>query len=148
MLQLPSPDGQDQQSFLTAAVSASSATANGALMSVGEISSMALQLNEDIGLGAISKAGALPYGDNMGWVKFAEDKIKRDAKIDHQSLMWELGSSIVEAEQSSQEGKGEGFNAAHEQALLDNMTKWFVKNGGVLKYGIIIHIQISVYFLF
>lgn len=32
----------------------------------------------------------------MGWVKFVEDKLKRDNKIDHQSLLWELGSEVVE----------------------------------------------------
>ena len=57
---------------------------------------MAVTLNEDIGMGAISKAGALPYGDNMKWLKFAEDKLKRDAKIDHQSLLWELGTQMTE----------------------------------------------------
>lgn len=128
LLQLPSPDA-GQQSFLTAAVTSRSAS-SGELMTQGDVNALAVSLNEDIGLGAISRAGALPLGDDMGWVKFVEDKLRRDAQIDHQSLLWELGSQVTEEAQLS----SGGMNVSLEMELYHNMTEWFTKQGGVLKY--------------
>jgi hypothetical protein len=123
---LPAPE--DQGSYLAAAVTAKGSS-NG-LVSVEEINALAVSLNEDIGFGAISKSGALPMGDSLEWVKFAEDKLKRDARIDHQSLLWELGSEVVEMEQAS----AGGLNVSLEEELIANLTAWFTKGGGSLKY--------------
>ena len=55
---------------------------------------LAVQFNEDVSLGAIAKAGALPIGEN-DWIQFAESKLKKDNSLDHQSLLWELGSEVI-----------------------------------------------------
>jgi hypothetical protein len=94
------------------------------------VNALTVALNEDIGFGAISKAGALPMGDALQWVKFAEDKLKRDARIDHQSLLWELGSEVSEMEQA----KNGGLNVSLEEELIKNLTAWFIQGGGSLKY--------------
>jgi hypothetical protein len=93
---------------------------------------MTVAINEDIGLGAISRAGGLPMGDKMEWLKYVEDKLKRDNKLHHQHLMSELGSSLLE-EQTNAAG---GLNVTLEEELLQNVTDWFIAGGGVLKYVI------------
>lgn len=95
-----------------------------------ELSALQVAITEDIGLGAISKSGALPMGDDFKWIKFVEDKIKRDNRIDHQTLLWELGSSVTEAEAA----RTGGFNISLEKNLMENLTKWFLEGGGKLKY--------------
>ena len=94
-----------------------------------ELSSMQIGILEDIGFGAISKAGALPMGDGMKWVKYVEDKLKRDNRIDHQSLMWELGSEVAE-NNYIQSG---GLNVTLEEDLLRNLSIWFEAGGGKLR---------------
>lgn len=99
-------------------------------MAPAELNSLQIGIREDIGMGAISKAGALPLGEGMEWVKFVEDKLKRDNKMDHQSLLWELGSEVVEKQQ---EASG-GMNITLEEELMANLTIWFENGGGKLKY--------------
>ena len=78
LLQLPAPE--NAAGYLAAAVSQS----GNELVTTEVISALAVQVEEDIGTGAISKAGALPDHAHQGWVKFAEDKLKRDAQLDYQ----------------------------------------------------------------
>lgn len=91
---------------------------------------MAAAFFEDVSLGAISKAGALPMGTDGEWVKFAEDKLKRDAQLGYQELMWELGSEVAERDFV----EGGGMNLTMETELLDSMVSWFKKGGGVLRF--------------
>jgi hypothetical protein len=126
VLALPAPD--EQQSFLTAAVTTRGASYE--VMAPADLNALQVGIREDIGMGAISKAGALPLGEGMEWVKFVEDKLKRDNKMDHQSLLWELGSEVVEAEQE----KAGGMNISLEEELMLNLTSWFESGGGKLKY--------------
>lgn len=98
-------------------------------MPAEELSALQVGLIEDIGFGAISKAGALPMGDGMKWVKYVEDKLKRDNKIDHQSLMWELGSEVAENEYIT----NGGLNVTLEEQLLTNLSTWFEAGGGKLR---------------
>ena len=126
---LPSPE--DQNSFLTSAVTSSTTSAGYAVATtMANVNAMTAQINEDIGMGAISRAGGLPIGENMEWIKFAEDKLKRDNKLQHQHLLSELGSSILE-EQAHSSG---GMNVSLEEDLIQNVTDWFIAGGGVLKY--------------
>ena len=61
ILQLPSADTKD--SFLTAAVNSEGSTLNNnQVILAEEAKAMAVLFNEEIGLGAISKTGALPMG--------------------------------------------------------------------------------------
>lgn len=159
MLALPSPSDQNQQGFLTAAVTnANKNTNNGndagnvvgdsdigvdggdqscgqAVMTVtaGDIAAMSIGVSEDISLGAISQSGALPMGEDMQWLKFVEDKLKRDNKMSHQDLMLALGSSYQE-ETQSKDGSVNGLNISLEQHLMNNLTDWFTAKGGVLHY--------------
>ncbi len=126
LLQLPAPVGAE--SLLASAVTSHGTGSE--VMGVEEISALSVAINEDIGMGAISRAGALPFGDDMAWVKFVEDKMKRDAQLDHQTLLWELGSEMVEQEQANRGG----LNITEEERLLSGMTEWFLKGGGTLKY--------------
>jgi hypothetical protein len=100
------------------------------IMPPEELNALQIGISEDIGFGAISKAGALPMGDGMKWLKFVEDKLKRDNRIDHQSLLWELGSEVVENEYV-QSG---GLNVSLEEELLRNLSTWFELGGGKLRY--------------
>ena len=95
-----------------------------------EIASLSVAVSEDIGMGAISKYGGLPMGENHEWLKFVEDKLKRDNTIPHQKLLSELGSSVLEEKQR----EAGGLNLTLEEELLQNVTEWFTNGGGVLKY--------------
>lgn len=97
----------------------------------GQASALAIAFNEDVGLGAIARAGAFPIGEDGAWAKFAEDKMKRDAQMNHQELLWELGSAVMEAKQVAQGG----MNLTMENDLLDNMKEWFEKGGGAMRYA-------------
>lgn len=103
----------------------------GEVMSLADVNAMSVELNQDIGMGAISRAGALPFGEGMEWVKFVEDKMKRDAEMDHQSLLWELGSEVIE---NAHVERG-GLNITEEERLLGAMKEWFIKGGGTLRYS-------------
>lgn len=127
-MQLPSPEAQGD--VFTAAVNTQTTTSSGELILPAEASAMALQFSEDIGLGAISKAGGLPMGQAGEWIKFAENKIKKENDLDYQSLLWEYGSSVSER-QAKEQG---AFNVTREEELLAKMTEWFTKGGGKLKY--------------
>lgn len=126
LLSLPSPG--DAEAMLASSVTALAGGSE--VMSLAEKNAMSALLNEDIGMGAISRAGALPMGENMEWVKFVEDKMRRDAEMDHQSLLWELGSEVMEAAQVERGG----LNLTQEEDLLGAMKEWFIKGGGTLKY--------------
>jgi len=130
LLALPSPE-EDHASVLAAAITTTSlSTTDSFASSPAEIASLSVAVSEDIGMGAISKYGGLPMGENHEWVKFVEDKLKRDNKLPHQKLMSELGSSVLE-EQQREAG---GLNLTLEEELLQNVTNWFTAGGGVLKY--------------
>lgn len=124
ILSLPSPTAED---VLSSSVSAQSASSN-QIMLPHESAARALEFNEEIGLGAISRAGALPVGSDGQWLEFAERKLKNDASLDYQALIWELGSEIAER----QFGEQGGMNITYEQELLVNMEAWFAKGGGKL----------------
>lgn len=129
MLQLPGPEGQD--GYLAAAVN-SQGKANGEIiLTAAENQVRAMVFSEEIGLGAISRTGALPMGSQGEWLKLAENKMKKENKLDYQSLLWEMGSEIGENEFISQGG----INATYEQELLDRMEEWFIRGGGKLMYA-------------
>ena len=100
-LQLPSPDSRD--SFLASAVTTQATndhtdngSSNAIALLVEEVNALTVAFNEDVGLGAISRSGALPMGENGNWLEYAESKLIKDAQLGHQELLWELGSSVVE----------------------------------------------------
>eukprot|EP01039_Chlorochromonas_danica_P003198 gene3198-3501_t len=127
ILQLPSPAAED---VLSSAVNEQTSSSN-QLMLPHEARAMAVQFNEEIGLGAISKAGALPLGAEGQWLEFAEKKLKHDEALDYQGLLWELGSEVAER-QFMEQG---GFNLTHEEDLLRGLEEWFVKGGGKLHFA-------------
>lgn len=142
MLALPSPEDPNQQGFLTAAVTSSATRAGAgggasgavAVMSQADIAALTVGISEDISMGAISQAGALPMGEDMQWLKFVEDKLKRDNKMSHQDMMAALGSSLVEERQMAQEGNVNGLNITLEEELMKNFSSWFAAGGGALRY--------------
>ena len=132
LLALPSPTDRNQQGVLTAAVTNSN-DGNYGLVSSVDVTALALEVAEDISMGAISQAGALPMGEDMKWLKFVEDKLKRDNKMSHQNTMQALGSSYEEEYQAAMGGVN-GINVTLEEELMKNMTDWFTSNGGMLRY--------------
>lgn len=127
ILELPTPEGTDTR--LTAAVNAQGAA--GALVAPSELRAHAIAFNEEIGLGAISKTGALPMGGQGQWLELAEKKLQKEEKLDYQSLLWELGSEVAETDQISRGG----INITYEEELLKGMEKWFKAGGGQLRYA-------------
>lgn len=101
-------------------------------MTMQDATAKAIAFNEEVGLGAISKTGALPMGSDGEWLSLAEKKLKKDQSLDYQSLLWELGSEVAENEQL----KNGGLNITLEEILLKNMEDWFLKGGGKLNYVI------------
>jgi hypothetical protein len=69
-------------------------------------------------------------GSEGEWLQLAEKKLKKDASLDYQSLLWEMGSEVAE---TAQVGQG-GLNITMEEELLRNMETWFTAGGGKLKY--------------
>ena len=100
------------------------------LMTPAEAEAMALTFHEEVGLGAISRAGALPLGTSGQWLAFAEDKLKKENSLDHQSLLWELGTEILEKRQMDIGS----YNETKEDLLLKGMMDWFVAGGGRLQF--------------
>jgi hypothetical protein len=129
MLELPSPVA-DEDKFLQAAVSQQT-TFSGQVMLPQEARAMGVAFIEDIGLGAISKAGALPLGTEGEWLAFAEKKLKQEESLDYQALLWELGSEIIER---SQNERGV-MNLTHEMNLVKNMEAWFYQGGGRIHFA-------------
>jgi hypothetical protein len=97
----PSKVTDTEFNFLTSAINSYSSRTNAEVNSDGTIIgstrgtqhdnalalsslAMAAEFHEELITGAVSKAGALPYGDEVGWLKLAEDKLKRENAIDHQ----------------------------------------------------------------
>lgn len=128
MLQLPSPEGKD--SFLAAAVTLQNVGMGTELILPHEANAKALAFNEDIGLGAISRTGALPIGGDGQWLSLAEQKLKGDASLDYQALLWEMGSDAAERAQN----EVGGLNITLENDLLDKMNDWFIAGGGKLQF--------------
>jgi len=127
LLNLPSPmDGRD--SVLLSAVN--SQTSSFELVVQEDANAMAIAFNEDVGLGAISKAGALPMGANGEWIEYAEEKLKKENGMDYQSLLAEIGAEVAEKRAIDQGG----YNITHEKLLLENMKQWFIKGGGKLNF--------------
>lgn len=89
---------------------------------------------EDVGLGAISRAGALPSGGNGEWIQLVESKMKKENNLDYHSLMWEMGVEVAEQRQQEQEFNGGGLNATQEEQLLNELTTWFNRKGGRLQF--------------
>lgn len=106
-------------------------TASNQVMLPQEARAQAMVFSEDIGLGAISKAGALPLGSEGQWMEFAEKKLKSEENLDYQALLWEAGSEIAELKQIEQGG----LNITYEQELLDKMEQWFIAGGGKIHFS-------------
>ncbi|KAJ1402076.1 hypothetical protein B484DRAFT_234221 [Ochromonadaceae sp. CCMP2298] len=123
VLELPSPEGKD--SSLTSAVNA-----QGSQVLAQHAHASAIVFGEEIGLGAISKTGALPMGSEGQWLQLAEKKLKKDASLDYQALLWEMGSGVAESVQ----GARGGLNVTREEELLegkylgDELQKTFDKS--------------------
>ena len=129
-MSLPSPEDGNANVIAAAITTTSLTTSDTPALTTSEIAALTVEVGEDIGMGAISKYGGLPMGENYEWVKFVEDKLKRDNKLGHTKLMSELGSSVLE-ERQRLEGS---LNLTLEEGLLNNVTRWLTDNGGVLKY--------------
>ena len=128
ILELPSPEGMDAS--LTAAVNSQGTAGGNQVMLPQEAHALAVAFNEDIGLGAIAKTGALPMGTEGEWIDLAVKKMKKENSLDYQALLWELGSEELEKQQIERGG----INVTYEEELLENMYEWFTKGGGKLKY--------------
>jgi hypothetical protein len=127
-LQLPGSERQDSQ--LAATVSVPGTSIQSFFPPVTHTPMLAAEFNEHVAYGAISKAGGLPAEGDVGWLKFAQDKLMRDNRLDHQSLLWEMGGEVVETLQREHGG----LNVSNEIMLLDNMNVWFTKGGGKLRF--------------
>jgi hypothetical protein len=124
VLELPNPEGKD--SSLTSAVNAQGSQ----VLAMRDAQASAIVFTEEIGLGAISKTGALPMGSEGQWLELAEQKLKKDASLDYQALLWEMGSGVAE---SAQNARG-GLNVTREEELLLGMQEWFQKGGGQMQF--------------
>jgi hypothetical protein len=159
ILQLPSPEGLEN--VLSNAVNEQGTTTHHLVVTPQETAARARAFTEEIGLGAISKAGALPMGTEGEWLEFAEKKLRSDENLDYQALLWEMGSEIAERK-SIEQGESlfllllnslnnsfpfsfsfsrglpvlslGGFNLTYENQLLLSMESWFLKNGGKLRF--------------
>jgi len=132
-LQLPSPDSRDEHlasAILTQASSDHAGSANQVALLIEEVNSLTVEFNEDVGVGAIARSGALPMGESGDWLEYAESKLIKDAQLGHQELLWELGSQVVEQKHLD----AGGLNTTMERELVDNMTAWFETGGGILRY--------------
>lgn len=126
-LKLPSP-ADPKDGILTATINAQ--TSKALIVESGLANANALAFNENVGIGALATAGALPTGAQGEWIELAESKLKREAQLSHHELLWELGSELIEQEQI-QRG---GLNVTSEEALLTTLVQWVEKNGGKTNY--------------
>jgi hypothetical protein len=69
-------------------------------------------------------------GSEGEWLQLAESKLKKDADLDYQSKLWELGTEVAE---QAQVVRG-GLNITHEEELLSKMDTWFKAGEGKLNY--------------
>jgi len=127
-LPVPMVGPVDGSSILAAAVTTQSLSHE--VVSRHTAHSMAVSFSEDIGMGAVSKAGALPAGGDGAWIQLAEDKLKKDNQLDYQALLWEIGSQVSEESHI----KRGGMNLTEEQDMLIDMNTWFLRGGGNIHY--------------
>ena len=127
LLLLPSPASSADDNDVLAAV-VSSQQSSYELMPKHASNAMAASFNENVGLGAISRAGALPMGGEGAWLALVEEKRKKENALDYHAMLWELGSEIAEKEQVERGG----INVTAEALLLASMKKWFADGGGRL----------------
>eukprot|EP01034_Spumella_vulgaris_P023794 gene23794-30063_t len=116
---------------LAMTVNQQGAASGGGLMLPQEARASAIVFNEEVGLGAISKTGALPMGGDGQWLTLAESKLKKDAGMDYQALLWEMGTEVAENAQIEQGG----LNVTYEQELLAKLDVWFTEGGGKLHFA-------------
>ena len=126
---LPAP--VDGNTALMAAISSQQSESSYALMPRQQANAMATSFSGDVGLGAISKAGVFPMGDDGAWLALVEEKRKKENSMDYHSLLWELGSEVAEKEYVERGG----VNVTTENILLENMKKWFHDGGGQLHFA-------------
>lgn len=127
-LSLPAPEDQ-ATSHLVAATN--SGNAGSLQLRPEENKARAMEFTETVGVGAISRTGALVMGSDGSWMKFAEDKIHREAQLDYQQLMWEYGTGVAE----KMHNERKGLNVSMENELLTKMKEWFIAGGGRLNFA-------------
>lgn len=134
-LGLPAPATREPADYMTAGLLSVQADSS-EVMSVETASNLATALQEDISMGAIAKAGALIVEDEdgnnegMGWISFAEKKMKRDVKLDHQSSLWFMGSQQIEMAQTNRSS----INVTKQDEKLMNLKTWLEQGGGKLSF--------------
>ena len=134
-LSLPAPATHEPADYMTAGL-LSVQSESSEVMSEETASGLATAIQEDISMGAIAKAGALivqgEEGDNhgMGWISFAEKKVKRDNKLDHHSSLWFMGSQQIEI---SQRNRSSVSRSKQEEKMKD-LKSWLEREGGKLSF--------------
>ncbi len=135
---LPAPDAASlttTDSALFASISSHTAGrisngTNNAVVSQEYISALSVAVNEDIGLGALARAGAIQLGSEGQWISYAEEHIKKQNKMTHSDLMFHLGSMAVE-QQTLVLG---GLNETLERDLYHNLKEWAEELGANIRF--------------
>lgn len=100
------------------------------VMSLEVANSLSLAMLEDISMGAIAQAGALAVGEK-NWITFAENRVKKEHQLDHQSLLWHMGSQQIEEKQANRSN----VNTVSHKERMEKMKSWFLQSGGKISYG-------------
>ena len=136
VLALPAPSTREPADHMMAGLLSVQADSS-EVISVETASSLGTALQEDISMGAIAKAGALIVeneegnGEGMGYISFAENKIRKETKLDHQSSLWFLGSQQIEMAQTNRSS----INVTKQEEKLMNLKTWLEKGGGKLSFN-------------
>jgi hypothetical protein len=116
-------------SYLTSAMASETAYNTNLPSSSLSLSTDGLKFHEDITHGAIARAGALPSNHEDGWLKLANDKLKKENYLDYHSVLWEIGSEILENRQLES-----GFNETLEFGIFDSLKSWLTSKGGKISF--------------
>lgn len=113
-----------KESYLTNAITSDHIHSNNSPLSLS-LTSPGLKFHEDVTFGAIARAGALPNNREGGWLKLANDKLIKENYLDYYSLLWEIGSDILEKRHLEN-----GLNETLELELFYSLKSWLISKGG------------------
>lgn len=134
VLALPSSADSDlvgTDSVLGKAVTnTTSSTTSKEMMTTAESNAIIVQLNEDIGTGALAMAGALKLGNEGQWLQPAIDKVQDKSSLKTPELFLLMAQKEIEKQTIAKKG----LNESYEYEIYNNLTEWATSQGAVLRY--------------
>jgi hypothetical protein len=100
-----------------------------ALMTKEQLGAVAIKIGEDVGTGALARAGAVSKGGEGQWIGLVEAGARRKSKFIHGEMIAQLGTLALENQTFSQ-----GINRTRHQERYDELVAWAEAGGASMSY--------------